>query len=100
MKEEAIIWAVVRYPKKIRNAESFDFVIYSKQSSNVLVMKDYFEEQKNRHGEACWVHLVSREKAARMKQLWFEKLRERDAKIDQEVSMRIFGKPIDKRVKM
>lgn len=75
-----MIYAVVRYPKKIKYAEDYDFNIYSKQSSNKEKMQAYFEEISARYPN-CYVHLVSREKAKQMKTKWFAKLLKRDQKM-------------------
>jgi hypothetical protein len=36
-------------------------------------MRTYFKEMKERHGEYCYVHLVTREQAKEMSKKWYNK---------------------------
>lgn len=78
------IYTVVCYPKNIKGARSFDFNIYSKQSSNYEKMKAYCEEIKNKHSSWAVVVLVSRDTAKAMKSSWIHHF---DPFIDRRVKM-------------
>ena len=73
--EVKTIYVVVRYPKRINvwDVKSSDFHIYSKQSSNLEVMRAYFREIKIKHSNEYFVHLMSREKAEKMANKWHDK---------------------------
>ena len=76
------IYAVVIYPKQITEyTESFEFRIYTKQTSNTEIMKAYYEEQKARHGKHCRVHLVTRETAKKMHDKWHQAMKQRDIEL-------------------
>lgn len=63
------IYAVVRYPKTGRGKQGFDCVVYSKQTSNLAIMQQYFEYQTAQHPDDIVV-LVKRETAKTMKSIW------------------------------
>lgn len=73
--EKKTIYAVVCYPKRINrfNVHYFDFRLYTKQTSNLEKMKAYFEEIKDKHGDWCHVHLVTREKAKELQKKWYDR---------------------------
>ena len=78
------IYTVVSYPKDIKGARSFDFNIYSKQSSNYEKMETYCEEIKSKHSSWAVVALVSRDTAKAMKRSWIHHF---DPFIDRRVKM-------------
>ena len=51
-----------------------DFIIYAKQTSNKKIMTTYYNEQVAKHGETCYVHLVSREHAQEIQKRWRDKV--------------------------
>lgn len=71
-----MIYTVIKYPKKIVAGKTniMDFIIYAKQTSNKKIMTAYYNEQVARHGETCYVHLVSREHAQEIKKKWHDKI--------------------------
>lgn len=79
-----IIYTVVSYPKDIKSARSFDFNIYSKQSSNYEKMETYCEEIKSKHSSWAVVVLVPRDTAKAMKRTWIHHF---DPFIDRRIKM-------------
>lgn len=63
------MYVVVRYPKTLKAARSFDFNIYAKQHSQKEKLIPYYEEQKARHFNCC-VLLVDRKTAIAMHKVW------------------------------
>lgn len=63
------MYVVVRYPKNLRTARSFDFNIYAKQHNQKEKLIPYYEEQKVRHFDCC-VLLIDRKTAATMHKVW------------------------------
>lgn len=78
------IYTVVCYPKDIKGARSFDFNIYSKQSSNYEKIKTYYKEIKSKHSSWAVVALVPRDTAKAMKRSWIHHF---DPFIDRRVKM-------------
>lgn len=64
------MYVIVRFPKSLNGAKSFDFNIYSKQNSQKEKMVGYYEELKARHNN-CYVILTTRENAKMMKKVWY-----------------------------
>ena len=63
------MYVVVKFPKNLKDAKSYDFNIYAKTNSQKAKMVDYYEEQKARHTD-CYVLLTTKEKAEEIKRVW------------------------------
>ena len=64
------IYAVATYLKH-NDGRCGAFHIYTKQTSNLDVMTEYYEEQAARHGDDRVVVLVPRETAKKMHDVWY-----------------------------
>jgi predicted cupin superfamily sugar epimerase len=68
-KEENKMYVVVRFPKSLKGAKSYDFNIYAKTHSQKAKMMGYYEEQRARYTD-CYVLLTTKENAEKMKRVW------------------------------
>ena len=97
-----MIYAVVRiYDNK--EDETLDCLVYSKQSSNKDVMKEYAREIAKKY-QSCKIYLVSREKARGMKNKCEEINKQREnaklARLDKnlnEIYLKNLAKTLDRR---
>ena len=81
-KKKMTKYAVVIYPNKIQKHHTeLNFIIRSKISTNLEKMKEYYADQKAKHGSINNVHLVTIQKANELKRRWAEILFERDKKM-------------------
>jgi hypothetical protein len=69
-KAKETIYAVVTYPKTNKTKLCNGLHIYTKQTSNLVVMTAYYEEQAQRHDDRVTV-LVPRETAEQMQHIWY-----------------------------
>ena len=63
------MYVIVRFPKSLKGARSFDFNIYTKTHSQKDRMLPYFEELKARYSD-CHILLTTKEIAEKMKRVW------------------------------
>jgi hypothetical protein len=64
------MYVVVRFPKNLNGAKSFDLNVYTKTHSQKEKMIGYYEEQKARHTD-CIVILTTKENAKMLKAVWY-----------------------------
>ena len=64
------IYAVATYLKH-DDGRCGAFHIYTKQTSNLDIMTEYYEEQAARHGDDRVVVLVPRDTAEKMRHVWY-----------------------------
>ena len=84
--EKKTIYAVIRYPKQINrfSVKAFDFIVYTKQTSNLDKMKAYLKEIKGKYPEGYYIYLVSREKAKELHQKWIDRYCKDEPQISME----------------
>ena len=82
---------VIKYKRDFAEAESRDFHIFSKQSSNEEVMTAYYQEQQERHKKEWIVKLMTKEEALTMKAQWKEAIKERERKKFAVLDLRLKG---------
>jgi predicted cupin superfamily sugar epimerase len=63
------MYVVVRFPKSLKGARSYDFNIYAKTHSQKAKMIGYYEEQRARYTD-CYVLLTTKENAEKIKRVW------------------------------
>lgn len=82
---------VIKYKRDFAEAESRDFHIHSKQSSNEEVMKAYHQELQERHKKEWIVKLMTKAEALVIKEQWKQAIKERERKKFAVLDQRLKG---------